>query len=84
MPLAFSSPEWGNEKGLAAATALRLAGISSYHCVHAPMLASPAVSKCLTEECLKIFGSAMVIDVDPKSLAMRMVSDLAKRRANLS
>jgi carbon-monoxide dehydrogenase catalytic subunit len=83
MPLAFASPEWGNEKGIAAATAFRLMGFNSYHCVAAPILASPELQNYLTAETTEMLGSAMIVDVDPISLAETMVLDLKARRENL-
>ncbi|WP_295445853.1 hypothetical protein [uncultured Thiodictyon sp.] len=32
LPLAFSRPEWSNEKGVGAALSFRLLGLNSYHC----------------------------------------------------
>ena len=33
MPYGFTSPEWGNEKGIDAPLGFRLMGVNSYHCV---------------------------------------------------
>jgi len=82
MPYAFSSPEWSNEKGIDAALAFRLMGISSYHCVEAQIFGSKNVIEFLklgTEETL---GSHMVVNVDPAKLGEQIVEDMkAKRRA---
>lgn len=82
MPYAFSSPEWSNEKGIDAALAFRLMGISSYHCVEAQIFGSKNVIEFLklgTEETL---GSHMVVNVDPVKLGEQIVEDMkAKRRA---
>ncbi|MDR1085935.1 MAG: carbon monoxide dehydrogenase [Deltaproteobacteria bacterium] len=83
MPLAFSSPEWGNEKGVAAATAFRLFGLNSYHCVQAPIMASPALQNYFTIETEKMLGSQMIVDIDPVSLGRKIVTDLKVRRNNL-
>lgn len=50
MPFAFSSPEWSNEKGIDAALGFRLNGISSYHCVEAPIHGSSKVIEFLKKE----------------------------------
>ncbi|MDR2456818.1 MAG: anaerobic carbon-monoxide dehydrogenase catalytic subunit [Deltaproteobacteria bacterium] len=84
MPLAFASPEWGNEKGLAAAASFRLLGISSYHCVQAPIQGSAAVSRFLTTETLETLGSAMVVDLDPRKLADKIVAEMRGRRERLA
>jgi carbon-monoxide dehydrogenase catalytic subunit len=83
MPFAFASPEWGNEKGVAAATAFRLLGLNSYHCVQAPIMASPAMRKYMTEETRAMLGSSMIFDVDPAGLARKIVEDLKVRGRNL-
>ena len=49
MPFAFASPEWSNEKGIDAALGFRLNGISSYHCVEAPIHGSSKVIEFLKE-----------------------------------
>ncbi|MDR2442860.1 MAG: anaerobic carbon-monoxide dehydrogenase catalytic subunit [Deltaproteobacteria bacterium] len=81
MPLAFASPEWSNEKGLAAATAFRLLGVNSYHSVHAPILGSQNVTRFLTEETLNMFGATMIVELDPKKLADKIAFDMRERRA---
>ncbi|MDR1051952.1 MAG: carbon monoxide dehydrogenase [Deltaproteobacteria bacterium] len=83
LPAAFASPEWGNEKGVAAATAFRLLGLNSYHCVRAPIMASKALQRYLTVETTETLGSAMIVDLDPGSLARTIVADLLARRENL-
>ncbi|MDR1395620.1 MAG: anaerobic carbon-monoxide dehydrogenase catalytic subunit [Deltaproteobacteria bacterium] len=83
MPLAFSSPEWGNEKGVAAAAAFRLMGLNSYHCVRAPIMASPALQNYLTRETAETLGSKMITDPDPLRLAEIITADLEERRRNL-
>ncbi|WP_210417057.1 anaerobic carbon-monoxide dehydrogenase catalytic subunit [Brenneria corticis] len=80
MPFAFASPEWSNEKGLAAAASFRLLGINSYHCVKAPVEASEKVRRYLTEDCQIRFGSTMVVDVDLERLAAKIIADLTQRR----
>lgn len=83
MPFAFSSPEWSNEKGIDAALAFRLHGISSYHCVEAPIFGSPKVIEFLKEGTKKTLGSSMVVDVDPTALGNKIVADLKEKRAKL-
>lgn len=82
MPYAFTSPEWGNEKGLDAALGFRLMGINSYHCVEAPIYGSKNVIEFLKEGTKETLGSAMHVDVDPIALGNKIVEDIkAKRRA---
>ncbi|MDR3204509.1 MAG: carbon monoxide dehydrogenase [Deltaproteobacteria bacterium] len=83
MPFAFASPEWSNEKGLAAATSFRLLGLNSYHCVEAPILVSENLRRYLTEETTLSLGSAMIVEVEHLVLADRIISDLKLRRKNL-
>ena len=82
MPYAFTSPEWGNEKGLDAALGFRLMGINSYHCVEAPIYGSKNVIEFLKEGTKETLGSALHVNVDPVALGNKLVEDLpAKRRA---
>ena len=82
MPFAFSSPEWGNEKGIDAALGFRLNGISSYHCVEAQIHGSKNVIEFLKHGTLETLGSAMNVDVDPVKLGEKIVADMkAKRKA---
>lgn len=80
MPFAFSSPEWSNEKGIDASLGFRLNGISSYHCVEAPIFGSPKVIEFLKESTKKTLHSAMVVDVDPVSLGEKIVADMKEKR----
>lgn len=83
MPYAFTSPEWSNEKGIDAALAFRLLGISSYHCVEAQIFGSKNVIEFLklgTEETL---GSHMVVNVDPVKLGEQIVADMKEKRKKL-
>jgi carbon-monoxide dehydrogenase catalytic subunit len=80
MPSAFASPEWSNEKGLAAAAAFRLLGVSSYHSVYAPVQASKAVTRHLAEETRDLFGSTMSVDLDPVRLAAKIIDDMRAAR----
>ncbi len=82
LPYAFTSPEWSNEKGIDAALAFRLLGISSYHSVQAPVEGSQAVKEFMANGTLPILGSKMVVNVDHNALAEGLVADLkAKREA---
>ncbi len=82
MPFALSSPEWGNEKGIDAALGFRLMGINSYHCVEAQIHGSKNVIEFLKHGTKELLGSVMTVDVDPVSLANRIVADFkAKRKA---
>lgn len=83
MPFAFSSPEWSNEKGVGAALGFRLMGLDSYHCVGAPIGGSEKVARFLDEGTRELLGGGMVVDLDPASLARRIVADLDKRREKL-
>ncbi len=82
MPYGFTSPEWSNEKGLDASLGFRLLGISSYHCVEAPIFGSKNVIEFMKEGTRETLGSVMNVDVDPKALGEKMVADMkAKRKA---
>ena len=83
MPFAFASPEWSNEKGIDAALGFRLMGITSYHCVEAPIHGAPKVIKFLKEDTKKTLHSSMVVDVDPVSLGEKIVADMKKKREQL-
>ncbi|CRZ33981.1 carbon-monoxide dehydrogenase catalytic subunit [Herbinix hemicellulosilytica] len=83
MPFAFASPEWSNEKGVAAALGFRLLGINSYHCVYPPVQGSQNVMKFLFEDTNKTLGSVMVVELDPIKLADRIISDIDSKRKAL-
>lgn len=80
MPFAFSSPEWSNEKGIDAALGFRLMGITSYHCVEAPIHGSAKVIEFLKESTKETLNSSMVVDVDPTALGEKIVADMKKKR----
>ncbi|MDR2388152.1 MAG: anaerobic carbon-monoxide dehydrogenase catalytic subunit [Deltaproteobacteria bacterium] len=81
MPLAFASPEWSNEKGLAAATAFRLLGLNSYHSVYAPIQGSLALTNFFSQDTQKTLGSSMIVELDALKLAERIVDDMRARRS---
>lgn len=82
MPFAFTSPEWGNEKGIDAALGFRLMGINSYHCVEAQIYGSQNVIEFLKDGTKELLGSVMHVDTDPVSLGIKIVEDIkAKRKA---
>lgn len=83
MPLAFSSPEWSNEKGIGAALGFRLMGFNSYHCVEPPISGSEKLTKHFYEDTQETLGAVMVVDRDPKTLAKKIVEDFDKRRKEL-
>ena len=83
MPFAFSSPEWSNEKGIDAALGFRLMGITSYHCVEAPIHGAPKLIKFLKEDTKETLHSSMVVDADPVSLGEKIVADMKKKREAL-
>ncbi len=83
LPLAFSSPEWSNEKGVGAALGFRLLGLNSYHCIEPPLSGSDKVSRFFYEDTHTLLGSVMVVDHDPHALAARIISDLDARRTAL-
>ena len=83
LPLAFSSPEWSNEKGIGAALGFRLLGLNSYHCISPPVAGSDKVSRFFYEGTQELVGAVMVVDPDPVSLAARIVADFDLRRAEL-
>ena len=84
MPFAFASPEWSNEKGVAAALSFRLLGINSYHCVEPPVQGSPNVMKYIYEDTKETIGAVMVVDVNPDSLGDKIVEDIEAKRKVLS
>jgi carbon-monoxide dehydrogenase catalytic subunit len=83
MPFAFSSPEWSNEKGVGAALGFRLMGFNSYHCIEPPISGSELVTKYFYEDTKDILGAVMVVDINPQSLALKIVDDFNIRRKNL-
>lgn len=83
LPFAFSSPEWGNEKGIDAALGFRLMGISSYHCVEAQIYGSKNVIKFLKEGTKELLGSSMNVDTDPTALGQKIVDDMKIKRKEL-
>lgn len=83
MPFAFSSPEWSNEKGIDAALGFRLMGITSYHCVEAPIHGAPKLIKFLKEDTKETLHSSMVVDADPAALGEKIVADMKKKREAL-
>ncbi len=83
LPLAFSSPEWSNEKGIGAALGFRLLGLNSYHCIAPPVAGSDKVARFFYEDTQHLLGGVMVVDQDPLALAGRIVADFDRRRASL-
>lgn len=83
LPLAFSSPEWSNEKGIGAALGFRLLGLNSYHCITPPVAGSDKVSRFFYEGTQELVGAVMVVDPDPVKLAGRIVADFDQRRMEL-
>lgn len=83
LPYAMSSPEWGNEKGIGAALAFRMNGISSYHCVEAQIYGSEKVMKFLKEDTQDMIGATMNVNTDPKELAQKILRDMRKKRDQL-
>ena len=81
LPLAFSSPEWSNEKGLGAAMGFRLLGLNSYHCIAPPLDGSDKVARFFFEDTQELLGAVMVVEPDPVVLARRIVADFDARRA---
>ncbi|MEI6652087.1 MAG: ABC transporter permease subunit [Chlorobiaceae bacterium] len=70
LPLAFSSPEWSNEKGIGASMGFRLLGLNSYHCIAPPIEGSEEVTRFFYEETADLLGAVMVVDPDPVALAL--------------
>jgi len=83
LPLAFSSPEWSNEKGVGAALGFRLLGLNSYHCIEPPLSGSDKVSRFFYADTQALLGSVMVVEHDPRTLAARIIADLDARRTAL-
>ncbi len=83
LPFAFCSPEWGNEKGIDAALGFRLNGISSYHCVEAPIYGSKNVIEFLKYGTKELLGSTMNVNTDPVALAKLIIDDMKEKREKL-
>ncbi|MCR5640713.1 MAG: anaerobic carbon-monoxide dehydrogenase catalytic subunit [Lachnospiraceae bacterium] len=83
LPFAFSSPEWGNEKGIDAALGFRLNGISSYHCVEAQIYGSKNVIEFLKHGTEELLGSTMNVNTDPVQLAHQIIEDMKEKRKAL-
>ncbi len=83
MPYAFTSPEWSNEKGIDAALAFRLLGITSYHCVEAQIFGSKNVIEFLKQGTEETLGSHMVVNADPVKLGEQIVADMKEKRKKL-
>jgi len=80
LPFAFSSPEWGNEKGIDAALGFRLNGINSYHCVEAQIYGSKNVIEFMKYGTKDLLGSTMHVDTDPVRLGKKIVADIKEKR----
>lgn len=83
LPFAFSSPEWGNEKGIDAALGFRLMGVNSYHCVEAQIYGSKNVIEFLKHGTKELLGSTMNVDTNPVSLGHKIVEDMKIKRKQL-
>jgi carbon-monoxide dehydrogenase catalytic subunit len=83
LPLAFSSPEWSNEKGIGAALGFRLLGLNSYHCIAPPISGSDKVSRFFYEDTGELLGGVMVVEQDALTLAKKIIADFDERRAAL-
>lgn len=83
LPMAFSSPEWSNEKGIGAAMGFRLLGLNSYHCISPPIEGSEKVSRFFYEETKELLGSIMVVEADPVRLAKKIIADFDIRRTKI-
>lgn len=83
LPLAFTSPEWANEKGVDASLGFRLMGIDSYHCVEYQIHGSANVIHFFKEGTRGALGSVMHVDTDPVALALKMASDMRLKRKSL-
>lgn len=83
LPLAFSSPEWSNEKGIGASMGFRLLGLNSYHCIAPPIEGSEEVTRFFYEETADLLGAVMVVDPDPIALAQKIIADFDGRRASI-
>ena len=74
LPYAMSSPEWGNEKGIGAALAFRMNGISSYHCVEAQIYGSEKVMKFLKEDTQELLGATMNVNTNRVCTSVKTAS----------
>lgn len=79
----LASPARSNEKGICAALAFRLLGMNSYHSVYAPTQGSERVTEFMEHGTKPLLGSEMVVDVDHRALAKRIVEDMDARRRTL-
>ncbi|MDR2455430.1 MAG: hypothetical protein LBE49_02385 [Deltaproteobacteria bacterium] len=59
-------------------------GISSYHCLHAPIQGSAKVGRFLAAKTMETLGSGMVVDLDPKKLADKIAAEMRGRRERLA
>lgn len=83
MPFAFTSPEWGNEKGIDAALGFRLMGINSFHCVEAQIHGSKNIIEFLKDGTKELLGSTMTVDADPTALGNKIVENIREKRKAL-
>ena len=83
MPFAFTSPEWGNEKGIDAALGFRLMGINSFHCVEAQIHGSKNIIEFLKDGTKELLGSTMTVDAEPTALGNKIVESLKEKRKTL-
>ena len=58
--------------------------MNSYHDVYAPPKGSEKVTEFMSSGIKEILGSEMVVDVNHRALARRIVVDLKERRSNLN
>ena len=83
MPFAFTSPEWGNEKGIDAALGFRLMGINSFHCIEAQIHGSKNIIEFLKDGTKELLGSTMTVDAEPTALGNKIVESLKEKRKTL-
>ena len=58
-------------------------GINSYHSIYAPTQGSAAVSEFMAKGTKPLLGSEMVVELDPKVLASRIIENLKDKRKAL-
>ena len=58
--------------------------MNSYHGVYAPPKGREKVTEFMSSGIKEILGSEMVVDVDHRALARRIVADLKERRSNIN
>jgi carbon-monoxide dehydrogenase catalytic subunit len=82
LPVAGSAPEFMSEKAMAIGNWYVAQGVLVHLGVEPPVLGSATVTKVLTQDAEKLFGSKVVVEKDPKAAAKLIIEHIkAKRKA---